>query len=141
MKNLVMSVFALTMVSATGTSLAWWNGDNDYGPWGGGDWNPYDEWDPRYWKEEMENEWDNDDDHYRRGYYGGPYGGYGGPYGGYGAPYGGGYAPYGGYGYGAPAPYGGGYGPSRGYAPGQAAPAAPAPQYDSPQYGSPQYGY
>jgi hypothetical protein len=50
-------------------------------------------------------EWfdDNDDDYYRYGRWGGPYGGYG-PYG-YGGPYGG----YGPYGYGGP--WGGGYGP------------------------------
>ena len=129
MKMLIMSAFALSMLGAAGTSQAWWSGDNDHGPWGRGDWNPYDEWDPRYWKEEMENEWDDDDDYYRRGYRGGPYGGYG-------APYGGGYgAPYGGYGYGAPAQSGGGYAPSGGYAPTQSAPAAPAPQYGSPRYG------
>lgn len=130
MKKPLSGVLALLLLSAASTSMAWWN-DNDHGPWGGGNWNPYDEWDPRYWMEEMENEWDDDDDYYRRGYgapyggyygYGAPYGGYGAPYGGYGAPYGGGYAPYGGYG----APYGGGYAPYGGYAPAPADPAAPA---------------
>jgi hypothetical protein len=129
MKKPLSGLLALLLLSATGSSMAWWS-DNDHGPWGGGDWNPYDEWDPRYWMEEMENEWDDDDDYYRRGYgapyggygYGAPYGGYGygAPYGGYGAPYGGGYgAPYGG-GYGAP--YGGGYAPAPA-APTQSAPS------------------
>ena len=150
MKKFAMSVLVLSMLGATGTSFAWWDSDNDRGPWGGGNWNPYDEWDPRYWMEEMENEWDDDDDYYRRGYYGGPYGGYG-------APYGGGYAPYGGYGYGAPAPYGGGYAPyGGGYAPyggGYAPPGGgyapsggynqtqPAPAAPTQQYGTPQPGY
>jgi hypothetical protein len=107
MKRIIVSLFAVALLTAAGTSMAWWNDDDDYygGPWGG-DWNPYDEWDPRYWMEEMEDIWDDDDDWYRYVGYGyGPYGGYP-PYGGgyYGAPYGGGYAPYGG-GY-AP-PYGG----------------------------------
>jgi len=128
MKKIFSSLLAVALLTAAGTSMAWWSDNDDWGggPWGG-DWNPYDEWDPRYWMEEMEQEWDDDDDYYRRGYggYGGPYGG---GYGGY--PYGGGYGgyPYGGGGY---APYGGGYGGypygGGGYAPAPApAPAAPA---------------
>ena len=107
MKRLIASLLTVAFLTASGTSMAWWSDDDDYygGPWGG-DWNPYDEWDPRYWMEEMEDVWDDDDDWYRYGGYGyGPYGGYP-PYGGgYGAPYGGGYAP---------APYGGGYAPPYG---------------------------
>jgi hypothetical protein len=145
MKKMISSVMAVALMTAAGTSMAWWDSDDDYGyggPWGG-DWNPYDEWDPRYWMEEMEQEFDDDDDWRRYGGYGyGPYGGGGYPYGGgYGNPYGGGYAPYGG-GY---APYGGGYAPQQ--AP-QQAPAqqqqAPAQQQQAPAgggYGYPGYGY
>ena len=114
---------AILLAAASTTSYAWWSDDDDYwgGPWNGGDWNPYDEWDPRYWVREMDNEMADDDWDkygpmmYNRGY--GGYPGYGGGYPGYGGgyppPYGGGYygAPYGG-GYAAPAPApapGGGY--------------------------------
>ena len=152
MKKLIGSTLAVALLTAAGTSMAWWDNDDDYwrGPWGG-DWNPYDEWDPRYWMEEMEQEFDDDDDWYRYG--GGPYGGYGAPYGGgyYGAPYGGGYAPYGGgyapYGGGyAPygggyAPYGGGYAPyGGGYAPAQQAPAQQAPAQQAPAQQAPSGG-
>ena len=58
MKKSLSGVLALLLLSAASSSMAWWN-DNDHGPWGGGgNWNPYDDWDPRYWMEEMENEWD-----------------------------------------------------------------------------------
>jgi hypothetical protein len=130
MKALLKLLMAVGLMTAATSSYAWfWDDDNDWecmGPFGEiPGCNPYDEWDPRYWMEEMENEFDDDDDYYYRGGYGGPYGGYGGPYGGYGSPYG----PPPGYG----APYGGGYGspygPPPGYAP-QPAPQqyAPAPQ-------------
>ena len=102
MKKLFSMLFAVALMAYATTGSAWWNDDDYYGvgPWGH-DWNPYDEWDPRYWMEEMEDIWDDDDDYYR-------YGGYGyGPYGGGGYPYGGGYAPYGGGYY--QQPYGGGY--------------------------------
>ena len=56
MKKLLSSILAVSFLTAAGTSMAWWSDDDDFGPWGGGDWNPYDEWDPRYWMEEMENE-------------------------------------------------------------------------------------
>lgn len=104
-KLIVASVFSALLLGA-GNASAFWGGGNDWecrGPYGDiPGCNPYDEWDPRYWMEEMEGMWDDDDD-YR---YGSPYGG-----GGYGNPYGGGY------GY-APAPYG--------YNPYQQAPVAPA---------------
>ena len=83
MKKLFGSLLAVILLTAASTSMAWWDDDDDYygGPWGG-DWNPYDEWDPRYWMEEMEDIWDDDDDWYRYGGHGyGPYGGYP-PYGG-----------------------------------------------------------
>ncbi|MCU7939142.1 MAG: sulfur globule protein [gamma proteobacterium symbiont of Bathyaustriella thionipta] len=120
-KIITVSVFtAFIMGVASNASASWWGSDNDYecyGPYGKiPGCNEYDEWDPRYWMEEMEDMFDDDDDYYRYGGYGR---GYGMPYGGgYGMPYGGGYGmPYGG-GYGQP--YGGGYNP-------YAAPAAPAP--------------
>ena len=122
-KFIAISVFsAFLMGAASNASAFFWDDDDDWKCWGPygkiPDCNPYDEWDPRYWMEEMEQTWDDDDDYY---------GGYGG-YRGYGAPYGGGYgAPYGG-GYGAP--YGGGYGAPYGappvYQQVPAAPAAPA---------------
>ena len=105
MKTILRLFIAVSLLLAATSSFAWFGNDG----WGD-DWNPYDEWDPRYWMEEMEDIWDDDDDYYRYGGYG-PYGpGYG--YGGYG-PYGPGYGygPYGpgpGYGYG---PYGPAYGP------------------------------
>jgi predicted ribosomally synthesized peptide with SipW-like signal peptide len=140
MKAILKLTVALGVLLFATSSYAWFN-DDDWDDWGGGNWNPYDEWDPRYWMEEMENEWDDDDDYYRRGPYGygGPYGGYGpyGPgygYGGYGPGYGGygGYAPYG------YAPYGGGYAPpAQQYAP-QQAPQQYAPQ-TQPQAAPGQY--
>ena len=127
-KIIALSVFtAFILGIASSASASWFGSDNDnecYGPYGKiPGCNSYDEWDPRYWMEEMEDMWDDDDD------YGGGYGR------GYGNPYGGGYGqPYGGGGYGQP--YGGGYAPQQ-YAPQQyapqpyynpyAAPAAPAP--------------
>jgi len=127
-------IIALTIASAfilglASNASAFWGNDNDWecrGPYGKiPGCNPYDEWDPRYWMEEMEDMWDDDDDDYG---YGRGYGGY--PQGGYGYPQGGGYGyPQGGYGY-PQGGYGypqGGYGyPQQQYNP-YAAPAAPAP--------------
>ncbi|NOQ78941.1 MAG: sulfur globule protein CV1 [Gammaproteobacteria bacterium] len=130
-KIIAVSVFsAFIMGVASNASASWWGSDNDgecYGPYGKiPGCNEYDEWDPRYWMEEMEDMMDDDDDDYYR--YGGYGRGYGQPYGGgYGQPYGGGYGqPYGG-GYGQP--YGGGYAPQPYYGNPYAAPApvAPAP--------------
>jgi len=138
MKAIFRLALAISLLLAATSSYAWFGNNNR---WGGGDWNPYDEWDPRYWMEEMENEWDDDDDYYGPGYggYGPGYGGYGPGYGGYGPGYGGygpgygGYGPgYGGYGPGygyGPGPGYGGYGP--GYAPAPAPYAAP-PQQTAP---------
>ena len=126
MKVVLRLVMAMSLLLAATSSYAFF-GDDD---WGGHSWNPYDEWDPRYWMEEMEDIWDDDDDYYGPGYgYGGPYGPppgyYGGP--GYGGPGYGGYGP--GYGYGGPAPYG--YAPAPQYYPAPQPQYAPAPQ---PQY-------
>ncbi len=91
-----------------------WSGNNGWGN------NPYDEWDPRYWMEEMENEFDNNNYNY------GPPSGYYGPNN---------YAPPQGYmqgpppGYYGPGP--GSYGPPPGYYGGQPPgyrQQAPAPQ-------------
>lgn len=101
-KFAAISLAAFTAFAATGAS-AFWDSKNKweepecwYNPH---DCNPYDEWDPRYWMEEMSQMWDDDD----YGYGGMPYGMPGG-YGPYGPrpmmPYGG--APYGGAPYGAP---------------------------------------
>ncbi len=115
MKKLIaVSVFtAFIMGVVSNASASWWGSDDDYECWGPygkiPGCNPYDEWDPRYWMEEMEDVFDDDDDdYYRYGGYGAPaYGGYPQPY--YQQPYGGGYP------YAAPAP-----------APVAPAPAAPA---------------
>ena len=129
MKVILRLATAISLLLAATNSYAWFFDNNDWecmGPFGEiPGCNPYDEWDPRYWMEEMEQEFDDDDDYYRYG----PGYGYGGP--GYGGGYGPG--PYGppGY-YGGPG-YGGGYGPAPyGYAP-QYAPQpqqqyAPAPR-------------
>jgi hypothetical protein len=97
-KIIAVSVFAVFMMGAVSNVSAFWGNNNDWecmGPFGQiPGCNPYDEWDPRYWMEEMEDMWDDNDDYYGGGY-GRPYGGYGGypqPYGGYPQPYyGGGY--------------------------------------------------
>ena len=78
MKTLIRSMLTVFLLTIATSSSAWFGNNNN---WGGNNWNPYDEWDPRYWMEEMENEFDDDDDYYG----GGPYGGY---------PYGGGYGGY-----------------------------------------------
>jgi hypothetical protein len=130
MKAILRLFMAISLLLAATSSYAFFGNNNDWGGYGG-NWNPYDEWDPRYWMEEMEQEWDDDDDYYRGGRGYGPYGG--GPGYGYGGGPGyGGYGPgYGGYGPG----YGGGYAPY-GYAP---QPQYTQPQYTQPQYTQPQY--
>ena len=121
MKKILLSAITATVLVMSNASYASWFGNNNDTPWGGNgwgnDWNPYDEWDPRYWIREMDNEFADDD------YYGpGPYG-YGGPNG-YGGP--GPYGPPPGY-YGGPGPYG----PPPGYAP---------PQFNGPNGGPRPYG-
>jgi len=127
-KIIAISVFSAFVLGAATNASAFWGGDNDecYGPYGKiPNCNEYDEWDPRYWMEEMEDMFDDDDDDYYR-YGGRGYGGYQQPYygGGYQQPYyGGGYQqPYYGGGYQQQQPYYGG-----GYQQPYAAPAAPAP--------------
>jgi hypothetical protein len=131
MKAILRLFIAVSILLAATNSFAWFFDDDDWecmGPFGKiPGCNPYDEWDPRYWMEEMEQEFDDDDDYYRYGPYGGYGPGYGyGSYGPYGyAPYGPGYGGYAPYGY---APYGPGYGyapygPGYGYAPYGYAPA------------------
>jgi len=113
-KLTLQSLVAITILATASTASAFWGGNNNR--WGG---NSYDEWDPRYWAEEMEDFFGSDNDNY--GFGGNGPRGY--------APYGGGYgyAPYGNaY---APAPYG--YAPhSNTYAPAPYgyAPQAPAQQ-------------
>jgi len=123
-KIIAISVFSAFVLGAATNASAFWSSDDDecYGPYGKiPNCNPYDEWDPRYWMEEMEDMMDDDDDNY--GGYGRGYGrGYQQPYGGYQQQpyYGGGYQqqPY----------YGGGYQqPYGGYQQPYAAPVAPAP--------------
>ena len=128
MKKSLISMAAIAALVAGNSASAFWDDDEDWKCWGPmgkiPDCNPYDEWDPRYWMEEMEQVWDDDDDYYRYGGMGG-YGPYGAPYGGpmMGAPMGG--APYG---YGAPMPMPGPYGaPMPMPAPGYGAPVPPAP--------------
>jgi hypothetical protein len=129
MKKILLSAITATVLVMSNAGYASWFGGND-GPFGGngwgGDWNPYDEWDPRYWIREMDNELADDD--YDR--YGPGYGGYGPGYGGYGPGPGYGYGPGPGYGYGyGPGPgYGYGPGPGYGYAPAPAPYYAPQPQ-------------
>jgi hypothetical protein len=97
MKTLIKSMMAVSLLAVSASASAFfWDDDEDWKCWGIPDCNPYDEWDPRYWMEEMEQAFDDDDDY---GYGGGPWGRPMMPgYGGYGMPYGG----YPGYGYGYP---------------------------------------
>ncbi|MDX1345049.1 MAG: hypothetical protein R3179_04045 [Sedimenticolaceae bacterium] len=97
MKTLIKSMMAVSLLAVSASASAFfWDDDDDWKCWGIPDCNPYDEWDPRYWMEEMEQAFDDDDDY---GYGGGPWGRPMMPgYGGYGMPYGG----YPGYGYGYP---------------------------------------
>jgi len=97
MKKYILSLAAVATLASAGSASAFWGSDNNwecYGPYGKiPGCNPYDEWDPRYWMEEMSDVWDDDD------YYGRPFG--------MGMPYGYGAAPYGApYGAPAPMPYG-----------------------------------
>jgi len=125
MKKLLLSAVTATVLVMSNASYASWFGNND-GPWGGNgwgnDWNPYDEWDPRYWIREMDNEFADDYDCYGcggPGPYGPPPGYYGGP-----RPYG----PPPGY-YGGPRPYG----PPPGYVPNNGPrPYGPPPGYRGP---------
>ena len=130
MKTILRLFMAVSLLLAATNSFAWFFDNDDWecmGPFGEiPGCNPYDEWDPRYWMEEMEQEFDDDDDYYRYGPSYGGYGPYGPGYGGYGGygPYGPGYGGYGpngygpGYGYGGYGPYGyGPNGPGYGYAP------------------------
>ena len=97
MKKFAAVTFAAVAALASTSALAFFDSKNKweepecwYNPQ---DCNPYDEWDPRYWMEEMEQMWN--DDNYGGGY-GMPYGGpMGGPMGGYGMPYGRPMMPYG----------------------------------------------
>ncbi len=123
MKAILRLFMALGLLLVATSSFAWGGNNSNWGPFGNNGWgnnyNSYDEWDPRYWMEEMENTFDDD------GYYGGPGNyGYGGP-----GPYG----PPPGY-YGGPGPYGyggsGPYGPPPGYYGG------PRPYGPPPGYGS-----
>ncbi len=140
MKTLLRVALAMSMMLAATSSFAWGGGNNNWGPFGNNGWdnnyNPYDEWDPRYWMEEMENTFDDNNN-----YGPGPYG-YGGP-GSYGPPPGYyGQNPYGPPpGYRAPRPYGPppgyapnngprSYGPPPGYGPRG---PMPAPQQQAPQ--------
>lgn len=111
MSLILRLTMAISLLLAATSSYAWFgnnNNNNNWGPWGGnnnnwGPWggnnnyNPYDEWDPRYWMEEMENAFDDDNDYYGPGYgygpYGMPQGGYYNGSGPYGPPQGYGYAP------------------------------------------------
>ena len=105
MKKFLRNILTLSVLLTATSAFAWFGGNNgnnwgpwngnggNWGPWGGNNWNnngyygnPYDEWDPRYWMEEMEDMFDNDNNYggYNRGPYNNyaPYGGYGnGPYG------------------------------------------------------------
>ena len=107
MKISLKALLAAVLLSSASSSFAFWGNNNGWG----NNWNPYDEWDPRYWMEEMENAFDNND--YGPGY-------------GYGGPWGGGYPGYGrGYGMHGMMPQGGGAPYGYGRPPAQA-PAAPA---------------
>lgn len=95
------ALLAVAFLTVASSASAFWGSNNHWNGFG----NPYDEWDPRYWAEEME-DFFNDNDYGPRGF--APYGG------GYGyAPYQNQFAPqaYGPYGYAQPpqatqAPYG-----------------------------------
>jgi len=134
MKTIARLVLAISILLTATGSFASWFGNNNHG-WGGNNWNPYDEWDPRYWMEEMENEFDDDDDYYGPGYGYGPGPGYG-----YGPGPGYGYGPGPGYGYGPGPGYGYGPGPGYGYGPGSGYGPAPYPapqQQQAPQQQAP----
>jgi hypothetical protein len=83
-KIIALSVFSAFILGIAANASAFWGNNNDsecYGPYGKiPDCNPYDEWDPRYWMEEMESMMDDDDYGYQQGY---PQQGYQQPYYGY----------------------------------------------------------
>jgi len=126
-KFAAVTLAALALAGTVNASSFFGSSDKYSDPecWYNPDCNPYDPWDPRYWMEEMDSFWSNDNNYG----YGGPYGGYGGPYGRPMGPYGAPMMPYGG-GYGAPMmPYGGApmpYGAPAPMGP-QGPAAAPAP--------------
>ena len=67
MKDLLRVAFAMGLLFTASSAQAFFDNDNDedcyrYGWYPGCD--DYDEWDPRYWMEEMEDFWDDDDDDY-----------------------------------------------------------------------------
>ncbi|MCU7799512.1 MAG: hypothetical protein KZQ70_05040, partial [gamma proteobacterium symbiont of Lucinoma myriamae] len=78
-KIIAVSVFTAFIMGVASNASAFWSSNDDYecyGPYGKiPGCNSYDEWDPRYWMEEMEDMFDDDDDDYYRGGYG--RGGYG----------------------------------------------------------------
>ena len=76
-KMISVAVFAALMLGLTSNaSASWWGSSSNecHGPYGKiPNCNEYDEWDPRYWMEEMEDMFSNDDDdNYYRGGYGYP---------------------------------------------------------------------
>ena len=76
MKSTLKLVMAAgLLLSATSSNAFFWDDDDDWkcrGPFGEiPGCNPYDEWDPRYWMEEMEQEFDDHDDYNGPGGYGG----------------------------------------------------------------------
>lgn len=99
-KFAAVSLAALALAGTVNAS--WFGNDSDKWSdpecWYNPDCNPYDPWDPRYWAEEMDSFFNNNNDIY------GPYG----PMGGFGGPYGRPMMPYGAAPYGAPPamPYG-----------------------------------
>lgn len=128
MRALLRVALTTSLLLVSTGSFAWGGGNNNWGPFGNNGWgnngrgnnyNSYDEWDPRYWMEEMENTFDDDN------YYGGGPNGYGGP-----GPYG---PPPGYYG---PNPYG----PPQGYAPNNGPRSYGPPPGYRPNYGPRPYG-
>ena len=61
LRYILLSLLLMGMLTNT---HAFWNNNNWNNGWNNGwsnNWNPYDVWDPRYWAEEMEDMFDNDD--------------------------------------------------------------------------------
>ncbi len=159
MKTILRLALAVSILLPATSSFAWGGNNGNWGPFGNNGWgnnyNPYDEWDPRYWMEEMENTFDDNGNYGGPGAYGnaGP-GRYGPPPGYYGSgPYGPppGYAPnYAPRSYGPPPGYRPNnaprpYGPPPGYAPNNAPrPYGPPPGYmpnNGPRPNGPPPGY